>query len=124
PARGIENGLAFEELSSHADVALKAACREDDAAPREYVALASIAAHAHAMNFPRLGICDQPLNRRGKPNLNALLDKIVMQDLEQFRAIGRAVRPGIRLPRIEPRNLFDRRVIECLGPRQGVVSRI
>ena len=123
-AGGVENGLAFEKLLAHAGVAFEAAGGQNHAAPRENTALAAIAQDAHAAHLARLRFRDQPLHRRRQSDLDAMLEQVVVHDLEQLGSIRRAVRPGIGLPRIEPRNLFDRRVVERVGAGQRVVARI
>src|SRR6187200_1254433 len=123
-AGGVQDRFALHELVAHIRVAFEAAGRQNDAAPGANVVLAAVGADADTAYLATLRLGEKPQRRRAEPDLDAVLDEIVVQDLEQFGSIRRAVRPRIVLADVKARHLLDGGVIERVSAWQRIVARV
>jgi hypothetical protein len=118
---GVQQRIALKKLIFHCRAAFEAAGGEHYAAPCFDCALDAVRTYAYAVYLTCGRIDNQAQSRRCQSYLNAVLDEIVVHDLEQFGAIGRAIRPRIRSTCIEAGHIDYRGVIERIVAGKRVI---
>lgn len=115
-------GFAFEELRFHLVITFEAAAGEDHRAARFDRALDAVVPDADTAHFAPFGVGNQAQRRRREPDLDAVLQHVVVHHLEQFRTIGSAVGPRVVGRHVESRHVHHRGVIKSFRAGKRIVA--